>query len=149
MFAVCMGKQCKSVFRHCDLGRAKSSSTRGSGSADDLARLALPGTLEAVLTLANLFLESQKGCAWRASGPAQRGKGVKQALNFSDNLRGSCGVFAVCMGKQCKSVFRHCDLGRAKSLSTRGSGHVRPIPTLRQLPIQPQSGSRIDQISSM
>ena len=41
-------------------------------------------------------------------------------------------MFAVCMGKQCKSVFRHCDLGRAKSLSlsTRGSGHVtsHPVP---------------------
>jgi len=55
---------------------------------------------------------------------AQGGKKVKQALNFSDKLRGSCGVFAVCMGKQCKSVFRHCDLGRAKSLSTRGSGQM-------------------------
>ena len=48
---------------------------------------------------------------------------MKQALKFSDNLRGSSGVFAVCMGKQRESVFRHCDLGRAKSLSTRGSGH--------------------------
>jgi len=36
-------------------------------------------------------------------------------------------VFAVCVGKQCKSVFmefRHCDLGRAKSLSTHGSSHI-------------------------
>jgi hypothetical protein len=28
------------------------------------------------------------------------------------------------MGKQCKRVFRHCDLGRAKSLLTRGAGHI-------------------------
>ena len=36
-------------------------------------------------------------------------------------------MFAVCMGKQCKSEsmeFRGCDLGRAKSLSSRGSGHI-------------------------
>ena len=47
---------------------------------------------------------------------------------FSDNLRGSRCVFAVCMGKQCERVFRHCDRGRAKSLSTRGTGHVVSLP---------------------
>ena len=40
---------------------------------------------------------------------------MKRALKLSDNLRGSRGVFAVCMGKQCQSVFRHGDIGRAKS----------------------------------
>jgi len=34
-------------------------------------------------------------------------------------------VFVVCMGKQSESVFCHCDLGRAKSFSTRGSGQIR------------------------
>jgi len=55
---------------------------------------------------------------------ARCGNRVKPALKFSDNLRGSRGVFAICMGKQCENVFRHYDLGRAKSLSTRGSGHI-------------------------
>jgi hypothetical protein len=33
-------------------------------------------------------------------------------------------VFAICMGKQCKIAVNRCDFGRAKSLSTRGSGHM-------------------------
>jgi hypothetical protein len=34
------------------------------------------------------------------------------------------------MGGQCKSVFTHCDLGRANSLSTCGSGHMRRRSTI-------------------
>jgi hypothetical protein len=33
-------------------------------------------------------------------------------------------VFAICMGKQYTSVFLRCDIGRARSSSTPGSGHV-------------------------